>query len=38
MVVRVDPPGSEAAARSNISADRGVLARYASMSVPVTPG
>jgi hypothetical protein len=30
MVVRVEPPGSEADARENIAADRGVLARYVS--------
>jgi hypothetical protein len=28
IVVRVEPPGSEAVARSNIAADRGVRARY----------
>jgi hypothetical protein len=32
IVVRVEPPGSEAVARSNIAADRGVLARYSSIS------
>jgi len=30
MVVRVEPPGSEAVARSNIAAERGVRARYSS--------
>jgi hypothetical protein len=32
IVVRVEPPGSAAAARSNIAAERGVRARYSSTS------
>src|SRR5688500_2200156 len=38
VVVRVEPPGSEAVARSNSAADPRVRARYSSMRGDVTRG
>jgi len=38
MVVRVEPPGSERAARSNVAAERGVRARYSARSGAATCG
>jgi hypothetical protein len=38
IVVRVEPPGRERVARSNIVAERGVRARYSVSRVDVTRG
>src|SRR6185503_13751745 len=38
IVVRVEPPGSEAVARSKVAAERGVRARYSAISDDGTTG